>query len=201
MNNFSYRAVAFALSACSVLTYGLLFSTGAQAQAVDYAKSQLTFAAKQMNVPIEGKFGKFTANIDWNAAKPEASRADLTIDVNSFDLGQDDFNDEAKGKDWFNAKSFPQARFVSSAVKALGGGKFEVAGKLTIKGHTHDITAPFTVKAEGASQSFEGTLSIKRLQYGIGEGSWSDTSTVADDVQVRFKIVTGAAPAAAPKKK
>jgi polyisoprenoid-binding protein YceI len=179
----------------------LAASATASAQAVDYVKSQITFGAKQMNVPVGGAFKKFTSTLVWNAAKPETSSAEFIIDVNSFDMGQDDINQEAQGKDWFNAKTFPQAKFVSSAVKSLGGGKYEAAGKLTIKGHTHDVTAPFTVKAEGASQVFEGAFTIKRLQYGIGEGSWSDTETVADDVQVKFKIVAGAAPAAAAKKK
>jgi polyisoprenoid-binding protein YceI len=186
------RFLAGALFACAIAV-----SAAARAQTVDYAKSQITFAAKQMNVPVEGAFKKFTAAIAWDAAKPEASHAELTIDVTSFDLGQDDINDEAKGKDWFDAKNFPQAKFVSTAVKALGGGKYEAAGKLSIKGRTRDVTAPFSFNAG----VFEGGLTIKRLQFGIGEGAWSDTSTVADEVQVKFKIVTGAAATAAPKKK
>ena len=185
------------LAAAAFLALGAM----ARAQTVDYAKSQIGFAAKQMNVPAEGKFKKFTANIAWDAAKPDASHADITIDLTSADMGLADVNQELQGKEWFDTKANPQAKFVSSAVKALGGGKFEAAGKLTIKGHTHDVVAPFTVKADGASQVFEGVLPIKRLQYGVGDGSWKDTDTVADDVQIKFKIVAGAAPAAAQPKK
>ena len=179
----------------------ILFASGPvyaapTALVADAAKSQITFAAKQMGTPAEGKFGKFTANISWDAAKPDASHAELTIDMSSFDIGLAEVNQEAMGKEWFDAKSFPQAKFVSSSVKSLGGGKFETTGKLTIKGHTNDVTAPFTVKTEGANQVFDGAFSIKRLQYNVGEGSWKDTSTVADDVQIKFKIVAGPAPVA-----
>jgi polyisoprenoid-binding protein YceI len=176
-------------------------AASAQAQTVDYAKSQIGFAAKQMNVPAEGSFKKFTASIAWDNAKPEASHAEISIDLTSADMGLDDVNHELQGKEWFDTKTTPQAKFVSSTVKALGGGKFEAAGKLTIKGHTHDVVAPFTVKTDGANQVFEGVLPIKRLQYGVGDGSWKDTDTVADDVQIKFKIVAGAAPAAAQRKK
>jgi polyisoprenoid-binding protein YceI len=195
----SSKIKAFAVTAFAAVL--VCSAAWAQAQSVDYAKSQIAFAAKQMNIPAEGKFGKFSANIVWDAAKPEAGRADIGIDLASADMGLDDVNHELQGKEWFDIKANPQAKFISSGVKSLGGGKFEAAGKLTIKGRTRDVVAPFTVKTEGSSLVFEGMLPIKRLQFGVGEGSWSDTSTVADEVQIKFKIVAGAAPAAAPKKK
>jgi polyisoprenoid-binding protein YceI len=168
---------------------------------VDAGRSQVTFSARQMNIPAEGKFNKFSAAINWDAAKPETSHAEINVDLNSGDMGLDDVNSELKGKEWFDSKTFPQAKFVSATVKVLGGGKFEAAGKLSIKGRTHDITAPFTVKPEGAGSVFEGVFPIKRLQYGVGEGSWSDTAAVADEVQIKFRIVTGAAPGAGQRKK
>jgi polyisoprenoid-binding protein YceI len=187
---------------CAIAAFAaaLVMPAAVRAQTVDYAKSQIAFTATQMNIPAEGKFGKFTANIVWDAAKPDTARADVVIDVASIDLGLDDVNHEVHGKDWFDVKANPQARFVSSGVKALGGGRFEAAGKLTIKGRTRDVVAPFAVKSDGAALVFEGVLPIKRLQFGIGEGSWSDTSTVADEVQIKFRIVAGAAPAATRKK-
>lgn len=33
-----------------------------------------------------------------------------------------------------------------------------------------------------------GTFALKRLAYKIGENEWADTSMVADDVQVKFKL-------------
>lgn len=173
----------------------------AAALTVDAGKSQITFSAKQMGIAAEGKFNKFSSVISWDAAKPENSRAEINVDLNSADMGLEDVNSEIKSKEWFDTKSFPQAKFVSATVKALGGGKFEAVGKLSLKGRTHDVVAPFTVKAEGAGQVFEGVLPIKRLQYGVGEGSWSDTATVADDVQIKFRIVTGAAPGTGQRKK
>jgi polyisoprenoid-binding protein YceI len=158
-------------------------------QAIDYAKSRVAFAAKQMNVPLEGGFRKFEAKLAWDAAKPEASRADVTIDVASIDLGDRMFDDEAKSKTFFHVAQFPQARFVSTGVKSLGGGRFEAPGKLSIKGVTRDVVMPFTVKADGGATVFEGAVPIRRLDYNIGEGSWKDTGILADEVQVRVRLV------------
>ena len=37
------------------------------------------------------------------------------------------------------------------------------------------MSAPFTVKAQGTAQLFEGEFVLKRLEFKIGEGAWSDT--------------------------
>lgn len=155
----------------------------------DPAKSSVSAVFKQMNVPVEGKFKRINAQIDYNGAKPETSKASMEIDVASFDLGDAEFNKEAQKKDWFNGAQFPKATFVSSALKPGAGGKLDVSGKLTIKGKTADVAFPLTVKQEGTAQVFEGALPIKRLVFNIGEGEWKDTSMVADEVVIKFRVV------------
>ncbi len=154
----------------------------------DTAKSSVSATFKQMNVPVEAKFKKFTAAIDYDAAKPDAAKASVDIDTASIDLGEAEMNKEVAKKEWFNAAQFPKATFVSSSIKPAGAGKLTVAGKLTIKGKATDVSFPLTVKTEAGKQVFEGALPIKRLAYNIGEGEWKDTSTVADDVIIKFRV-------------
>ncbi|NMM37289.1 MAG: YceI family protein [Glaciimonas sp.] len=156
---------------------------------VDPAKSTVSAVFKQMNVPVEAKFRKFTAKIDFNPAKPETSKATVEIDTNSFDLGDQEMNREALKKEWFNAAQYPKASFVSSGMKSSAPGKLEVSGKLTIKGKSANVSFPLTIKKEGGHQIFEGALPIKRLTYNIGEGEWSDTSMVADEVIIKFRVI------------
>jgi polyisoprenoid-binding protein YceI len=152
-------------------------------------KSSIAFVSKQMNVPVNGVFKKFTATIGLNPARPEMGHARVEIELASLDTGSDDANEEVKGKDWFHVREFPKASFVSNSVKTLGGGKFEVAGKMSIKGRTLDLRAPFTLKQEKDSLTLDGAFPVKRLDYAIGSGSWSDTSVVADEVLVKFHFI------------
>ena len=175
--------------AATALALGALLLAPALAQ-VDAAKSSVIAVSKQMGVPVEGKFRRFSAQVSFDPAKPADGRASIDIDIASFDLGDADFNRETAKKEWFDAAKFPKATFVTTAIKPAGAGKFEAAGKLAIKGITRDVVAPVSFKAEGGQQVFEGVLPIKRLAFNIGEGAWKDTSTVADDVQIRFRIVT-----------
>lgn len=161
----------------------------AEFSAVQLDKSSVTFVSRQMNVPVEGAFTKFAAQIAIDPARPEAGRARIEIDLASIDAGSAEANDEVKGKNWFNVHEFPKAGFVSGSVKALGGGRFEAGGKMTLKGKTVELRAPFTIRQEKGVLILDGAFPLKRLDYGIGSGVWSDTSVVADEVQVKFHFV------------
>ncbi len=157
---------------------------------VDTANSTVIATSKQMNVPVDGKFKKFTAQLDFDPPKPAAGSANLTIDTSSYDLGDESYNQQVRGKDWFDTAQFPNATFVSSAIaSADGANRFKVTGKLTIKGKSQNVVVPVTVTQQGASQTFDGLLPIKRTQYDIGTGEWKDTSVVADEVVIKFHIV------------
>lgn len=152
------------------------------------AQSEIVFVSRQMGVPVEGHFRKFDAQIAFDPAKPATSKIAFTVDTGSASLGVPETDAELPKPVWFNVPKFPQASFQSTAVKGLGGGKFEVAGKLTIKGNSHDVLVPVQLTQSGATTTATGTFTIKRLVFKIGEAEWSDTSMVADDVQVKFKL-------------
>jgi polyisoprenoid-binding protein YceI len=180
------RAALAVSTACASIA---LTGVAVAAMKIDTAKSSVSAVFRQMNVPVEAKFKRFNAVIDFNAAKPETSKANIDLDVASIDLGDPEYNKEVTKKDWFNAGQFPKATFVSSSIKPAAGGKLDVAGKLTIKGKTADVSFPMVHKKDGTSDVFEGSLPIKRLAFNVGEGEWKDTGMVADEVVIKFHVV------------
>ena len=159
------------------------------AQPVDTAQSQIHFALKQMGVSVEGSFAQFNATVDFHTDRPQAAKADIIIRTASIALPTDDASKQARQMDWFNAGQFPSARFVSTAFQPIGDGRFLVKGKLTIKGITQDVSAPFLAKAQANGLVVDGALPISRLAFHVGDGEWSDTSVIADAVQVKFHLV------------
>ena len=169
------------------------------AQKLAPAQSEIGFAIKQMGVPVEGKFKKFDAQITLDPRKPQDGKVAFSIDTASAGFGSPETDAEVPKAPWFNTAKFPQATFQSSAIKGLGGGKFEVSGKLAIKGQTRDVVVPVQLTQTGtgaaAISTATGSFAIKRLEFKIGEGEWADTSMVANEVQVKFKLtLTGMAP-------
>ena len=169
-------------------------SLPAMAQQLVPAQSEIVFVSKQMGVPVEGRFQKFSAKIAFNPSKPDQANIAFTVDMTSATLGVKETDAELPKAEWFNTAKFAQATFQSTSVKALGAGKFEVAGKLSIKGATQTVLVPVTLTQAGANTSATGAFAIKRLAFKIGDNEWSDTSMVADEVQVKFKFaLTGVA--------
>ncbi|MBW7957061.1 MAG: cytochrome b/b6 domain-containing protein [Deltaproteobacteria bacterium] len=150
--------------------------------------SRIDFISRQMGVPIKGGFGKFDADVVFDPADAAKSKAMITIYLDSIDAGSDEATVEIKRKSWFDTANHPRAEFRSTSVKETGPGRYVVSGVMAIKGREKQVSAPFTAKKAGDSWVFEGKFIIKRLDFGIGEGAWSDTGTVADEVEILFRF-------------
>ncbi|MFM2119335.1 MAG: hypothetical protein RL722_803 [Pseudomonadota bacterium] len=179
----------------ALAAYGLLVAAApACAQQLDAPKSEINFTFKQMGVPVDGKFRKFDAQISFDPKKPAAGTVKIDIETGSAAIGAEADSEVVKPT-WLNVAGFPKASFSATGLKAMGGGKFEATGTLTIKGKAQPLTVPVALTQAGGVSTATGSFAIKRLDFKIGEGEWADTSMVANDVQVRFKFaLKGMAP-------
>ncbi|WP_431049771.1 YceI family protein [Roseateles sp. L2-2] len=159
------------------------------------AQSDIAFTFRQMGVPVDGHFKKFDAQLAFDPKNAAAGKVTLSIELGSATIGDAATDAELVKPDWFDTKKIPTATFQSTALKSLGGGKFEATGKLSIKGQVKDVVVPVALAQAGGTTTATGSFAMKRLDFKIGEGEWKDTSIVANDVQVKFKLaITGMAP-------
>lgn len=178
---------AFSIFA-SVLGLALAFTASAQQKLLP-AQSEVTFVAKQMGVPLDGKFGKFDVQVSLDLKKPEAGKVAFSIDLGSASIGDAETIKELKKPEWFNVGKFPTATFTSSSIKSAGAGKLELSGNLSIKGIVRPLTVPVTLTPGSSGVTFaQGSFTLKRVDFKIGEGDWADFSIVANDVVVKFKL-------------
>lgn len=185
------------LTASTLAALAAAMPLAATAQSVLPAQSEIAFTTRQMGVPVDGSFKAFNAQIRFDPKKPEAAQLGFTIDLASARIGTAETEAELAKADWFNTKAFPQASFQSTGVKSLGGGRYEVSGKLGIKGASRDVVVPVTLTPgpTPGTGTAQGRFSLQRLDFRIGEGDWKDTSIVANEVVVRFRLaLSGLAP-------
>lgn len=170
--------------ALSALLLSSLLALPAVAQTVVRDGSEIAFTTRQMGVPVEGRFTKWQAQMRFDPKNPSAGSVTFDIETASTSFGAAETEAEVKKPEWFNVVKFPRASFSSTAIQANGPGRYNVTGQLTIKGKAQPLTVPVQLAGDVASGSF----AIKRLSFDIGSGDWADTSMVADEVQVRFKL-------------
>lgn len=154
--------------------------------------SAITFEARQMAAPFEGKFRNFTAAINFDPQQLDQSAVSVEVDLSSADTQNEERDEDLAKPEWFNVGKFPKATFVSKAFRQLRADpyEFEVDGTLTIKGISKDITLPFTFdELTPHSAKMHGELSLNRMDFGLGaEGDWADPTVVAPDVKVTIRI-------------
>ena len=155
---------------------------------VDKSKSKLGFSATQSGNRFEGEFTDYTVQIDFDP--DDLSDASITVSVNmdSVETGDKQRDGALPGSDWFKTKDFPTAQFTSTDVKPVGEGSYEATGALTIRDVTKDIVLPFTVNIDGDTATAEGSVTLMRTDFGVGQGEFTTGKWVSLEVDVTVDI-------------
>ena len=180
------RRRIFVVAALAAVS-GLLMA--AQLNVGPATKSTLTATFRQEGVAVEKPFTSFKGVIDFDPKNVAAATAVIDVDMASLDLGDPGYSAELRKKSWFDSAAHPRAVFRSSSIKPVSATRFDATGTLTAKGRVLTITVPVTVGTTGAAAVFDGSFSLSRKAFGIGDPIWEDV--VDDKVTVRFHLVGG----------
>lgn len=154
---------------------------------VDHETSSLAFLFTQSGSQYEGRFGRWTAEIAFDPDDLEASAIEVTIEMASADTGSADRDDLLRTAPLFDVANHPQGRFLSEEIVAAGDG-YEAHGQLTLRGVAKAVVLPFALEIRNDKAEAAGRLDISRLEFGVGQGQWAATDTVADPVAIVFDI-------------
>ena len=172
----------------TVLTAASALAPALAADYVQTAGSSLTFASSYEGEVFSGRFPSFATRFSFDPVQLATSKLDVTIALAGTTTANPERDDTLKGSDFFNVGKFPQARYTATKFRALGGNKFAADGTLSLHGVSKPVTLMFTW-TPGAKPVLAGKASVKRLDFGVGGGDWSDTATLPNDVAVSTKVV------------
>jgi polyisoprenoid-binding protein YceI len=142
---------------------------------VDPNHTQATWQVNHMGFSmLQGQFGASGGQITIDPAKPNATKVDVTFSVDQLSTTSAPFATHLKSKDFFDAATYPTARFVSTSVQATGN-TATITGNLTIKNETKPVTLRATFVGAGPNPmnkklnfGFRATGTIKRSDFGVG---------------------------------
>ena len=194
MHDSAWQLFARAVSRPLVVPLAALgLAAGAQAAPAVYAQvqpgAQVDFQATQMGVAMKGHFGTVHAQVHFTPQDPKSSSVQVSVDAASVHAGSAQTDELLRGPDWLDAKADPQARFVSSAWSAAGPGRYWVDGQFTVRGVTHPLRVLVSTHAQGQALALDADFKLQRTAWGLGSGSWADTSVVAADIPVHVHLV------------
>ncbi|ERK07023.1 MAG: YceI family protein [Pantoea sp.] len=97
---------------------------------------------------LYGSFKDFDGGFTFDEANPGADKVNVTINTGSLDTNHAERDKHLRSADFLNTDKFPQATFVSTAVKKEGK-EYKITGNLTLNGVTKPITLNAHLIGEG----------------------------------------------------
>ncbi len=154
------------------------------------AESRIEFVVKEMGVPVQGAFARFDSAIDIDPANLGASSARLKIDIGSLTTGADEADAIAVNAEWLDKQHAPFAIYRTTAIRALGGGRYEAHGLLNLRNRERDLVVLFTSADQaGGKTLITGDFVIRRTEFAIGGGEWNEGGIVAEEIPVKVRLM------------
>jgi polyisoprenoid-binding protein YceI len=145
---------------------------------------------------VRGRFSDFTGTIQFDEADPTRSAVEFTVQTSSIDTAEPDRDKHLRSGDFFDVEKFPTLTFLSASVMPHGGGHFDVAGTLTIRGTSKAIIIPITYLGTARDPwgreraAFEAEVTLNRKDFGLNWNAALETGgfLVGDEVRVSLSI-------------
>jgi polyisoprenoid-binding protein YceI len=180
----------------TALTLALTSRAELETYKIDSVHSSVGFSLRHLVSKFSSNFTKVSGTIAYDAAAPEKSSVEATVEISSVNTANEKRNTHILSADFFDAAKFPSASFKSTAWKKTGADTFDVSGDLTIK----DVTKPVVLKVVligsgpgmgGATLSgWEATATIKKSEFGVA-GPAMLSKALGDDVALTINIEAG----------
>lgn len=158
---------------------GALIGAG-QAMAADYAIDKqgqhafVNFKISHLGYSwLYGTFKDFDGSFSFDAAKPQDSKVNVTLNTTSVDTNHAERDKHIRSDDFLNVSEHPTATFASTAVTSTGGGTADITGDLTLNGVTKPVVIAATFIGEGKDPwggyraGFAGSTTLKLKDFGI----------------------------------
>jgi polyisoprenoid-binding protein YceI len=175
-------------SAAAAATTPAATAAAPLAHYVQAGGSSLGFTFEQAGAQSNGSFKQFATTFDYDEKNLAASKLNVKVQITSLDTQDKDRDGTLNSADLFDSQKFPGATYAASSL-AKGASGVEAVGKLTIRGITKDLRVPLKITPAGAGLELSGSVTIKRLDFGVGQGEWKSTEWVGDAVKLTYKVV------------
>ena len=161
---------------------------------IDFESSSIRFEATQYGQGFEGSFKIARGQIFFDEARLDQSKVRVEIDILSIKTGSNDRDMQAVSLEWFDAKTFPYAIFESSEFSKVGSNQFLAIGYLTLRGVKVSVDLPFKLNiyvddSGNDIAKMSAKIDLKRLNFGIGQGTWQSADTIGDVVTLDIFVL------------
>lgn len=166
---------------------------------IDQTASSLNVTFQQYSQSVSAQFAGFNGRIAFDPDNLGESKVRIEIDMTSLETGSDDRDSQARSSEWFAAQEYPAAVFESELFTHIESNRYEVQGNLSIRDVTLPLNMPFTLDITDDDQGgqvarMKASLTLKRLDFGVGQGQWAAEDAIANAVGIEVDLSANRTP-------
>lgn len=172
--------------------------SGVSRYTIDGARSRVRFSVRHMMITtVRGEFRKVEGGVEYDPARPEATRIQARIEAASIDTRDAKRDEHLRSRDFLDVEQYPYIEFTSKSVRRKRGDRFEIVGDLTVHGVTREVVldargpSPEPQDASGAVRvGATATTKLRRSDFGL---TWSAVleaggMLVSDELSVTLDV-------------
>jgi len=163
---------------------------------VDPAHSRVEFQVKHLGIAtVRGNFGSFSGTLVIGDDLA-GSTASGSVEVATVTTNEDQRDAHLRSPDFFDAETYPQISFESTAITQLDEEEFRILGNLTLHGITKEITLHAEVQGtetdpwgnERVGLEVSGQISRGDFEMKFNQALGSGNVVVSDKVKIALDI-------------
>ena len=150
--------------------------------------STLGFETAWSDTAVQGRFGRWTAEISFSPEALDRSRVVVSVDMASAETGDAQRDAALAAPDWFDVGAHPRATFTATRFEHAGGDRYVAHGRLALRGASRPLSLPFRLQIDGDKARVRGVTSLDRTAFGVGQGEWTSTDQIPAKVTLSVDL-------------
>lgn len=147
-------------------------------------EGELSITITQFGSKVSGSFAEWTSDISFDPEPADVmGTVETVISIGSLTLGS--VTADAMGPDYFDVEMHPTAVFTADIMP--DGNAYVAEGTLTIKDASVPVSLPFVLDLDGDTAQMAGSLSINRMDFGVG-ATQTDEGSLGFNVDIMVNL-------------
>ncbi len=155
---------------------------------VNLKQSQLGFTTSWSGEAVLGQFSDWQADIMFAEQALDKSSIKVTVNLAQVSTGDEQRDAALPSNDWFDAEHYPQAVFKSTSIKRVANNSYQAQGTLQLRGKVQPVVLDFNLNIKANKATAQGSASLSRIAFGVGQGEWAATDSIPALVKVVFNL-------------
>lgn len=158
---------------------------------VEGKKNTLKFVATMNGAPIEGAFKDFAVDILFSPNDLAKSKVKVEVQTASVSVANEDVATNIVLPEWLSVEAFPKAVFTSKTFSHMPAtDNYYVDGELSLRGKTVPLVLNIQLEyVDDVRVLATGYATLRRSQFGVGQGQWESADVIQDEVRVEFRLL------------